>query len=336
LLAQGLITLPVPTRTISPADIAQFGIEVRHEGPLPPLSVSVRNAKDLASSYSQQASFGLEREIMPGILIGANYLFARGLKIVRARDDNLLPAPVDPSLGVRVWSPAFFRDPLLLQDNVYESTAASSFHGLTIELEKRFAGHVGFNANYTFSKAMDDVVDFNTDFQAADQTNLRAERALSSFDQRHKFVVYAFIEGPAARGGWSDLTGGFVLTPVLRAVSGRPFNLLAGFDLNQDRHATTDRPAFAGRNTGKGPGFWSVDLRLTRRIPLRDSMSLELIGEAFNVFNRLNFRSVNNTVGNRPPPFNLRGRSDLSPSEPLGFTSAFDPRGIQLGFRINF
>ena len=62
---------------------------------------------------------------------------------------------------------------------------------MTLEVQKRFSNRFSFNANYTLSKAIDDVVDFNSDFQANDQLNLRAERALSSFDQRHKVVAGA-------------------------------------------------------------------------------------------------------------------------------------------------
>jgi len=45
---------------------------------------------------------------------------------------------------------------------------------------------------------------------------------------------------------------------------------------------------------------------------------------------------LNNTVGNIAPPFRVKGRRDLGPSRPLGFTSAFEPRRIQLGARVNF
>jgi hypothetical protein len=197
---------------------------------------------------------------------------------------------------------------------------------MTLELQKRLTPRIQINANYTLSKAIDDVVDFNTDFQANDQLNLRAERALSSFDQRHKFVAYASVQSP----------GGFTVTPVFRGNSARPFNLLVGSDLNQDFHSTTDRPPFAGRNTGRGPNFWTVDLRVMRPIRLSESARVELVGEVFNLFNRLNFRSVNNTVGLLAPPFNVTGRKDLSPSQPLAYTSAFDPRQIQVGARLSF
>src|SRR5262249_40319014 len=178
--------------------------------------------------------------------------------------------------------------------------------------------------------------------QPNDQTNVRLERALSAFDQRHKFVVYSLLESPYHTGSGnsvlSNILADFVLTPIFRANGTRPFNLLAGVDLNGDRHSTTARPAFAGRNTGIGPNFWTFDLRLARRIGLRsENRNLELMFEAFNLFNRLNFASVNNTVGPTfPPPYNVRARKDVGPSVALGYTSAFDPRRIQLGFRLNF
>jgi hypothetical protein len=233
---------------------------------------------------------------------------------------------VDPILGIRVWSTTDFKRPQVGQDIIYESTGQAFYHGFTAEIKRRFAQRFSLDINYTLSKAMDEVVDYNNDFTANDQLNLRAERALSSFDQRHKLVVYGSVEMPLA----------FVVTPVLNATSARPFNLLVGYELNGDRHANTDRPAFAGRNTGAGPDYWSVDLRIARRLRFSENATLEIMGEAFNLFNRLNFKSVNNTVGNIPGPFNLRGHKDRSPSQPLGFTSAFEPRRLQLGVRLSF
>lgn len=330
LLAQGVITLPTPTKAITAANLAQFGISSSVDTK-PPLSVLFRSSPDFASAYTEQASIGIQRAVGKDLVFNVNYLFVSGLKILRARDQNLLPVTVNPALGVRVWSlavrdPLLFKDPSLVQDNVYESTGRSMYHGMTLEVQKRLSHRFSLNANYTLSKAIDDVVDFNADFQANDQLNLRAERALSSFDQRHKVVAYASVDSP----------GGFTITPIFRANSGRPFNLLVGTDLNEDFHSTTDRPPFAGRNTGKGPGFWTMDLRLTRRLSIGDNAKIELIGEAFNLFNHLNFRSVNNTVGAIKPPFNVTGRRDVGPSQPLGFTSAFDPRQIQLGARVSF
>jgi hypothetical protein len=67
-----------------------------------------------------------------------------------------------------------------------------------------------------------------------------------------------------------------------------------------------------------------------------EGRTIELMAEGFNVFNQLNYLSVNNVVGNIPGPFRLRGRHDRGPSQPLGFTSAAEPRRIQLGVRYSF
>jgi hypothetical protein len=349
LRAQGVIGVPAPNRTITEEDLKQFGVTITHEGAIPPLTVLFDISGDYVNSYSQQASLGIEREIASQWAFSVNYIFSNTQKITRTRNRNpLATAPIGP-LGIRQWNvapcttnpAACFARPLILQDHVVESTGRAIYHGFILEVNKRLSHHFSLSGNYTLSKAIDDVTDFNSDYEAMDQTNLRAERALSSFDQRHKFVIYGVLESPWQSGpGNSPLArvfADFVLTPVFRANSGRPFNLLAGSDINGDRHSTSDRPPFAGRNTGRGPNFWTFDLRVARRIGLRsEKRSMELMFESFNLFNRLNYASVNNTVGVISPPFDLTGRSDRKPSEPLGFTSAFNPRLIQLGFRLNF
>ncbi len=373
LRAQGVIGVPDPARTITAADMTQFGINITNEGAIPPLTVIFSNSPDYANAYSQQASFGIERQLVGDWGMAASYIYSRTAKVTRARDKNLSPAtPIGP-LGIRQWNDArcgtnvpeeqridCFIDRLRLQDNVYESTGNAFYHGLVLELTKRFSHHFSLSANYTFSKAMDEVTDFNSDFQPIDQADLRAERSLSAFDQRHKFVIYAALESPFQGGPgqhpMARFMSGFVLTPIFRANSGRPFNLLTGSDTNGDRHSTTDRPLFAGRNIGRGPNFWTLDFRLTKRIGLgSERRVLELNFEAFNLFNRLNYGSINNTLdcGLAADPTALNCQSisgtivpvapatnpegnKTGPSQPLGFTSAFEPRRVQIGFRLSF
>jgi hypothetical protein len=323
LRAQGVIG----KRSITQADLVQFGAAFPRTGPLPPFATIYSNDPGYVNPYSQQASLSFERELSRGVAVSVGYTFSRTLKIPRNRDRNLLPAPIDPLLGIRVWSDAYFVDPLIAQRNVYESTGRAWSSGMIVELRKRFSRSFSVTSNYTLSRAIDEVVDFSGDYEANDQTNVRAERALSSFDQRHKLVAFGTWNAPA----------GIMLSPIFRAYSARPFNLLVGFDLNQDRHQNTDRPPFAGRNTGIGPNFWTFDLRLNRAINLgSERRSVDLMIEGFNLFNRLNFASINNTVGVMASPFNVTGRKDRTPSQPLGFTSAYDARKIQLGVRLKF
>jgi len=223
-------------------------------------------------------------------------------------------------------------NPLILQNNQYSSAGSALYHGGIVEINKRFGKHFTLLGNYTYSKAIDTVTDFNSDFGPMDQTNLAAERGLSTFDQRHKVVLAAIFESPREKGFFS----GFQVAPIVRYNSSHPFNLLAGTNVNNDRHSTNDRPPGAGRNTGAGPDYVTFDLRLGRAFRLSEKANVQLMADGFNILNRTNFASVNNVVGVIAPPFNLSGTTAASPSQPLGFTSAFAKRTIQLGIRISF
>lgn len=343
LRAQGVIGVPQPQQPILASDLAQFGISITHDGPRPPLTVLFASAPKYPNPYAQQASFEIQRDFGRGLTGSIGYVYVRGVHLTTSHDDNLLPAPVNPAKGIADWGVtaanptgmAYFKDPLIYQYNIYEGTANSWFHGMIVEATKRFKGQ-SVSFNYTLSKSMDETTDYNSDFQPNNQLCRACERALSSFDQRHKVVVYAVLQGGAGHSGFRRLLTGFTMTPIFRNNSPRPFNLLAGGELNNDRHNTTDRPYFAGRKTGIGPSFWTLDTRIGRRIDIGEGKSLDLMFEAFNLCNKLNYASVNNTVGNIQGPFNLSGRGDRTPSEPLGFTSAMDPRKVQLGVRFSF
>ncbi|MEP7149785.1 MAG: carboxypeptidase regulatory-like domain-containing protein, partial [Acidobacteriota bacterium] len=306
LRAQGVIGIPTTTRTITPADLVQFGIQVSQTGPRNPLTVLFRADPDYRSPRAQQASIGIEHEWAPGFSTSVSYIWALTQYITRARDINLLPRPIG-SRGIREWSAASgcagaaiftcFRDPTLFQEILYESSSSANYNGLIVEFQKRFGDHYSIAGNYTYSKAFDQVTDYNSDFRAFDQTDNRAEYSLSAFDQRHKIVVYAALQSPWRNVFLRDWT----VTPIYRANSGRPFNLLAGLDVNGDRSSNGDRPLLLinglqvgaiPRNIGKGPSFKTFDVRLTRKIGFSERVSVELTAEAFNLFNRLNYASV--------------------------------------------
>lgn len=360
LFAQGKVACTTPTSgnaaCITPADLTQFGIAVTHNGPIPPLSVVFSGQSDYVNPYSQQAEVGVERQIGKGLSVSASYIHVHTIKLPVALDINLKPAPFVPAgpanIPIRQWSTSAgfpcagagivncFVNPLILQANQYSSAGYAIYNGGIFELKERFSRHVSLFANYTYSQAIDTTTDFNSDYGPNDQTNLGAERALSDFNQRHKVVIAAVLESPW-RGGKDASVGerifsDFQLSPILRYNSPHPFNLLAGTNVNNDRHSTNDRPPGAGRNTGIGPNYISMDLRLSRQIRINENVGLQLIAEGFNIFNRTNYASVNNVVGVIAPPFNLQGTSALTPSQPLGFTSAFPKRQLQFAVRLNF
>ncbi|MBK7991862.1 MAG: hypothetical protein IPK14_00190 [Blastocatellia bacterium] len=129
------------------------------------------------------------------------------------------------------------------------------------------------------------------------------------------------------------------ISAILNLESGRPYNLLAGQDLNLNGdNPPGDRPAFLGRNTGITPGFANLDLRLTKNFTFKESIRIETFFEAFNIFNRVNISEIDRVFtadkqGNFNLPPKQGSRFAVTPDR---FRNAFTPRQFQFGLRINF
>jgi len=345
-------TTPAPGNAacITPAAVAQFGIDVTNSGPVGPLQVVFVNQPGYRPPIAQQASFGIEREIGPGFSISLSGIYSHTQRLPVAIDTNLLPAPfttasatlangrtvsytyrnwntgaADPlggTEGLPCATPPGVPDPcvvnaLVVQNNQYTSAAYALYEGGIVEVKKRFSDHFTLFGNYTFAKGFDTSTDFNSDYGPQDPTNLNLDRALSEFDERHKVVIAGVIDSP-----WKQtILSGFQLAPIFSYHSGHPFNLLAGGEVNGDNHTTNERPIGAPRDTGLGPNYVDFDMRLSWRHKLGERANLQITAEGFNLANRTNFASVNNEVS---PLFGL------SP----GFTT-FNVSGVRPGTIVN-
>lgn len=342
------------TRTATAADLAVFGVVPRENSPL---EVRFLGDAKYKTPESYQASVAIERDLGRGFSFEASYLYNRGIYLTRNRDVNQFkqtgaPNANNPGGGptfVRSFSPLVssdFRSSLRFQDNLYESSANSFYNGATFTLRKRFSDNYSILSHYTLSKTIDEVTDFNSDFSAQNPLNLRADRALSAFDQRHRVVLTGVFQVPKDvfdDSAASKIFGDFVFAPIYTYGSGKPFNLLLGFDANNDGRSQSDRPGAVGRNTGRGEDFHSFDMRLSRKFNFSERRYLEVIAEGFNLFNRTNLLGINNVVGgltiadrNQLINGTARGNRNAAPTAPLGFTSAAPARQFQFGARFGF
>ena len=64
------------------------------------------------------------------------------------------------------------------------------------------------------------------------------------------------------------------------------------------------RPGNVGRNSVIGPGFWNVDLALSRSFPIREGLRLQVRFDMFNAFNHFNLGTVNLSLST-PSTFGL-------------------------------
>ncbi|MET0624852.1 MAG: TonB-dependent receptor [Pyrinomonadaceae bacterium] len=277
----------------------------------------------IGSGYSGQANLQLEREL-PGGTLSVGYVRLRGRRLILSRNVN---APTLTAAEARRLGVANLGRPDSAWGNVgrYESSGDSYYDGMFVSFNLRAAAWGGARVSYTLSKAIDTAGNFFFS-SPQDSSSLRDERGLSDNDQRHRLTLSGTLEAPrsGSSGLWRALAG-FQLGYIFTYASATPFNVLTGNDRNGDTNFN-DRPAGLGRNTGRGFGFASLDLRLGRRFRLTERAELETVVEGFNVLNRSNYQVPNNVYGT--------GRTPL-PSFGLP-TAAADPRQVQLGLRLTF
>lgn len=304
---------------------------------IPQLNLATQYQPDLKNSYSQQLNVGADYLVGNNTVFSLSYNFVRGIKLFSLRDTNpvINPVPNNPLQSQIVGRIDPTKGSLL----EFESAFDSYYHALSFLVNRRFS-KLNFLAHYTFSKGIDNIADFSVSVtdRANDPLNLAGERGLSVQDTRNRFVFSGtwdldYTKNPYLRG--------FQISSIISLNTGRPYNLLAGVDLNQNGDGgLSDRPLGLGRNVGVTPGFASVDFRLTRNITFRDNYKIQAFAEVFNLFNRLNINPnlINRTFlpdaqGNFNLPAQENGRYILTPNR---FRGGFAPRQFQLGFRLTF
>jgi hypothetical protein len=246
--------------------------------------------------------------------------------------------------------------------NAQTSDGNSLYNAMNLDLKKRFSNHYQFLASYTWSHSIDDSSDLQTLLLPQDNRNFGAERADSLFDQRHRFVFSAIAASPASwrnGDGLHRFMSNFTLSPIFEVSSGRPFNILSNQDTNNDQSNQTDRPTVLadgtlcvagspgcvsgitngvftsgslGRDFGITHTYMSLDMRLSRTVPISENVRLELIAEGFNLFNRFNEGAASPFIDD-VRAFNQRASNGRYYSRP---TAAFDSRQFQFGLKLNF
>jgi hypothetical protein len=313
----------------------------------------------LETPYSHQASAGFQRAIGQDLSAAVDFVYVRGFNQVgtidynpvvtafgSGRRPNDLPCsanPAAPCVGGAIPGSSAS----VLQ---YTSFGETWYRGLTTSVRGQYAGRGQFLVAYTLSKAEDNSTDFQSNFipenngqgrNPADRTGLpvgfdpMSERGPATHDQRHRFVLSGTYTLPFEIG----------LSAILTAASGRPFTPLAGLDLNGDgnggafppdraRRNPLDPSTSVGRNSETTDAIVNLDLRVSKALPLGDRVRLDLIVDAFNLFNRVNFIEDTNQSS-----FAIFG-AGAYPTAALPtygrYTLTDPPRQVQLAAKISF
>ena len=313
-----------------------------------------------------QASSEIDREVAKGLTLSAAYLFVGSHRLVRGNDLNMpcpdgTSKPGNPAYAqgwlnpdgtksdcvgtpTLVFGKPHFKSSTLGPEipgagllDYNDGSVKANYHGVTLQLSERFGSRFSLNANYTFSKTMDNG-NFTTFINLPQNSfDRKSEYGLSNQDVRQRFVAN-FSTSTPEKG--HALVRNWMLSSIVSVQSGRPFTIYVGFDANGDNNPTTDRVGLAARNTYVGDAMRSWDLRLSRRIRIRERANLELSFDAFNLLNRPNVEEVS-TVYAAPEFIALvpRHYKDGAVAPNPGFGSPrvmLNPRQLQFAMKLSF
>ena len=197
----------------------------------------------LTQPIVHQASIGFDKNLKEWMGVRADYMWTRGYDVLRSINVN---APVD---GVRP-------DPTV--GNVSEITASGKRAsdrlsvGLNLRVpNKRIFGNVMYQLGSVRNNA-DSVLSLPSNSNDPD-----ADWGPGMQDIRHRLFVMANFPLPQ----------GFRAGLNMQMSSARPYNITTGLDTNGDT-VFNDRPEGVTRNSARGAGAMTVDLRLTKSFNL--------------------------------------------------------------------
>ncbi|MEN8376838.1 MAG: carboxypeptidase regulatory-like domain-containing protein [Gemmatimonadota bacterium] len=273
--------------------------------------------KDFENPRTVSTALGYDAMVNDDVAYSLFYSFAHTDNLFRFVDRN------DPVFGGAFDD--FPNDPSngLGGVTVLESTASSTYHGITAALRGDINDRVVFDVNYTVSwdKSDDDNERDPFSFRYARADRLDREWGFSDRDQRHRANAYVV----------ADLGAGFNVSNRVSYYSSQPTNEVCGAGnsgTGERASSPQDRICSDGtileRNTlRKDNEFFTWDTRLSRTFNQGGGNEVELIAEVFNLFNTDNFLDPAATS----PLFNFDGTLQSG----LG-----DPLRLQLGARYRF
>lgn len=209
---------------------------------------------------------------------------------------------------------------------VFESLSSSRYHSLQLDLRGTIGKYLQIGSAFTYSHAIDDASDFFDlagSFALPQNSFQRSERGSSAFDMRMRSVTH-FIANLRPVAPPRDWLGRWQAAGIVTMQTGQPYTVNSALDVNQDGNSTdriqnssllvagttadrrvrlrmtqgaetTDLLAAAGqdgavgRNSFRAAGMASVDLSLTKLVPVTERVGLQIRMEGFNVLNRANF-----------------------------------------------
>jgi hypothetical protein len=303
--------------------------------------------QNLRVPYSEQFSFGIQRELPRHFFLEASYLGTLGRHLLVEPDMN------QPAFSVLATASSTANEnslrPLAGYSKVQQfmSAATSNYHALQAQLSRR-VGVVTFTGAYTLSKVLGNAsgdTDNNLNYY-----NLYWMYGPLSYDANHVFTgsfVWdlprlksqpAFLRAPL--GNWQfsgiiHLQSGFAdnITGNTAILGGREADYIGGATLLPNpgpdgwfnpaafAPAPQDRFGNSGNGNVREPGLQEYNLSVARFFNLTERMKLQFRADFINAFNHPNYKAA---------------QTDRSNSAFGTISEAYPPRNIQFSMKLAF
>jgi len=210
--------------------------------------------QNLVTAYYEQANYGFQYEIAKDLIWETNYVGTFGRKLIGIKNLNTFPGrtaggpnPDDP-LGLNNSNkrPNTNVSNINLRTNGFDS----NYNALQTSLRKRFANGLSFDANYTYSKGLDQISDtftpraVNAAINPTDSLRPELDYGPSDFNIKHRVVISYSYDLPFFKANrW---IGGWSVSGIITAQSGVPFSVFDGGADPNHNGTFNDRAQYIG------------------------------------------------------------------------------------------
>lgn len=269
--------------------------------------------KNFQAPEIEQYDLILERQIARNTVVSASFIGSRGKYLPTFFDLNWQRTGTTtysvvggPFGGQTFTLPLYTRvNSSFAQLTQIRSSVKSEYRALVLQANRRFTKGLQFQSSYTYGKATDtnqNSATFTQNNSPYDILDGSYDYGPSSFDVRHKFVVSAVYAPNPFRGKtdsvYNYILNGWSIAPIVTYYSGRPYDgTVSGTSLNGT--SGDNRFPLNPRNNYRLPSLTNVDLRVSKRFRFTETLRLELLGEAFNLFNKTFVFTANSTLYTR-------------------------------------
>jgi hypothetical protein len=228
-----------------------------------------------ATPYTMQYLLNVQRQLGTNWAVEAGYLGSQSRHLYGFQNVN--QAVPGPLTNINARRP--FANYGVL--SYVADSFNAGYNAGSLKVTRRFGQGVSLTTNYTWSKSIDNASGTRTQgydtLFPQDSRCLRCERALSSFDVRHRWVLGAVYDLPVGRGKLLSISdgianafvGGWQLSTNMTIQSGVPLTLNIGFNNAGTNNPLPDRPSYSG----VGNGYLADHTHTTLGVPWYDPAS---------------------------------------------------------------